>query len=247
MEIIQKKSSLTANNMDSSLTSFLQHHPDGAYIKNLAGDIIFQNHNLPIFTDLAAQAESVEEKVRTADTAVANVEINAKKENGTTHTLSMTCTPWMQDNRISGTISQFRDITEERAKEIALAESTNLMQLVLEHLPVRVFWKNQDLVYMGMNTVFANDMGFERPDQLIGHDDYHTNMTHEEADICRADDFYVLESREGRYGAEEVIRSEEADDGISWIRVSKVPLHNAAGSMIGVSVSYTHLTLPTIA
>ncbi len=53
-----------------------------------------------------------------------------------------------------------------------LEQSRNMLQLIIESIPVRVFWKDRDLRYMGCNTLFARDAGFNQPQQLLGQDDF---------------------------------------------------------------------------
>ncbi len=57
----------------------------------------------------------------------------------------------------------FQDITERKRAEEKLAESRNLLQLVLDTIPVRVFWKDCQLRILGANTLFAHDMGYATP------------------------------------------------------------------------------------
>ncbi|MBX2847560.1 MAG: PAS domain-containing sensor histidine kinase [Acidiferrobacterales bacterium] len=116
---------------------------------------------------------------------------------------------------------------------------TGFFSLLLDALPNRVFWKDTNLVYKGCNKVFANDMGFESPSELVGKDDYATNMTEEEANICRAVDFEVLKSGESIIGSEEVIQS---GDEKSWITVTKVPLKNNSGEIVGLLGTYSDIT-----
>ena len=69
-------------------------------------------------------------------------------------------------------LSVATDITERRQAEEALHQSHELLRAVLDSLPTRVFWKDRDLVYLGCNTRFALDAGFEKPEDIIGKDDY---------------------------------------------------------------------------
>ena len=75
-----------------------------------------------------------------------------------------------------------------------LEQSRNILQLVLESIPVRVFWKDADLRYLGCNTLFARDAGLDHPEQLLGQDDFAMSWR-EQADLYRADDRQVMESR----------------------------------------------------
>ncbi len=46
------------------------------------------------------------------------------------------------------------------------------MRLVLDTIPVRVFWKDTTGHYLGCNQSFAEDAGRSSPEELIGKDDF---------------------------------------------------------------------------
>jgi PAS domain-containing protein len=65
------------------------------------------------------------------------------------------------------------DVTEKLATEEAIRDSESrisdanrMLQAVLDATPVRFFWKDLDLRYLGCNTNFATDAGFDRPSRL---------------------------------------------------------------------------------
>lgn len=247
---------LTAQRLDPILETMLGHLPDLAFVKDRSGVFVKLNMNLllclglndrfgnpagesldALMTPALLEAEQI---VLSEGRTLAGLETDLSLSGDGVRSYILTCMPWEQgDQGIVGTITVLRDCTDQKRRERELAEAKNLMDAVMEHLPVRVFWKDKDLVYLGCNTVFANDMGFEKPEELIGQDDYVTTMTREESDICRAEDFSVIRSGEGRYGSEEVMGP--PDDQV-WLRVSKVPLHDSKGESIGVLGMYEWIT-----
>jgi len=46
-----------------------------------------------------------------------------------------------------------------------------MQELVLNTMPVRVFWKDTEFRYMGCNKNFAIDAGFALPKEVIGKTD----------------------------------------------------------------------------
>ena len=60
-------------------------------------------------------------------------------------------------------------------------------------MPVRVFWKDRDLVYLGCNDIFARDAGFADPKDIIGKNDYQMGWR-DQAELYRGDDRQVIES-----------------------------------------------------
>ena len=66
----------------------------------------------------------------------------------------------------------FKNHLELQETAQRLEQSRNMLHLIIESIPVRVFWKDRDLRYLGCNTLFALDAGFNQPQQLLGQDDF---------------------------------------------------------------------------
>ena len=49
-----------------------------------------------------------------------------------------------------------------------MEQARNLLQLIIESIPVRVFWKSHDLTFLGCNTLFARDAGLKTLQRLSG-------------------------------------------------------------------------------
>lgn len=132
-----------------------------------------------------------------------------------------------------------RDITSRIRAEEALKESQEFLKLVLDTIPVRVFWKDNNLKYLGCNRSFIKDTGFEDPEEIIGKDDFQMPWK-AEAEAFRRDDMEVLNTQRPKLGYEE---SRKTPDGkIFWGRTSKVPLKNQKGEIIGVLGTYEDIT-----
>ncbi|MDH7605638.1 MAG: PAS domain S-box protein, partial [Melioribacter sp.] len=132
------------------------------------------------------------------------------------------------------------DEEEKRIKaEKDLRESRNMLRLILDTIPVRVFWKDVNLNYLGCNKPFAKDAGLNSPDDLIGKNDYEMGWK-EQADLYRADDKFVIETRQPKLNYEE---PQTSPDGKKlWLRTSKIPLLDAEGNIKGVLGTYEDIT-----
>ena len=120
-----------------------------------------------------------------------------------------------------------------------MERSQGILQTVIDTAPIRVFWKDRDLRYLGCNPVFASDAGKSSPDELIGHDDYRMAWA-AEAEIYRADDREIIESGVPKLSYEE---PQTTPDGRTiWLRSSKVPLRDRQGEIIGVLGVYDDIT-----
>lgn len=132
-----------------------------------------------------------------------------------------------------------RDITDRKRVETELRESRRMLQLVLDSIPARVFWKDRDSVFLGCNRLFALDGGVESPDEIIGLNDFDLGWR-DQAELYRADDRAVIESGVPKLNYEE---PQTAPDGRTiWLRTSKVPLKDAEGGIIGVMGTYEDIT-----
>ncbi len=121
----------------------------------------------------------------------------------------------------------------------ALKESRNLLQAIIDEVPVRVFWKDRELRYLGCNPAFARDAGLAHPDELIGKSDFEMGWA-DQAELYRADDQAVMASGEPRLSFDE---PQTTPDGqTKWLRTSKVPLRNSANQTIGILGIYDDIT-----
>ncbi len=119
------------------------------------------------------------------------------------------------------------------------AESQQMLSQVLNTVPVRVFWKDMNLRYLGCNEPFARDTGFSAPSDLIGKADLDMGWR-EQAELYRADDRKVIDTGIPKIGYEE---PQTATDGNRiWLRTSKVPLRDPSGIIIGILGTYEDIT-----
>ncbi|HTY52338.1 MAG TPA: PAS domain S-box protein [Methanomicrobiales archaeon] len=132
-----------------------------------------------------------------------------------------------------------RDITERKRAEEALRDSRQILAGILNTIPVRVFWKDKNLTYLGCNVPFARDAGFENPEDIIGKDDYAMGWR-DQAELYRADDRAVIESRKSKLMIEEP-QTTPAGESIILL-TNKVPLLDAKGEVIGVLGTYLDIT-----
>ncbi len=143
------------------------------------------------------------------------------------------------DGKYRYSVHVMQDITEHKRAEDVLRASNELLHTIIENAPVRVFWKDVQLRYLGCNTLFARDAGLTTPDQLVGKDDWQMGWR-DQAELYRADDARVMASGVPKLGYEE---PQTTPDGRTiWLRTSKVPLRNAQGEVFGMLGMYEDVT-----
>ena len=133
----------------------------------------------------------------------------------------------------------FRDVTGRQQAEAEAFRAEEMLKLVLNTIPQRVFWKDTNLVYGGGNAPLARDAGFDDPKKLVGLTDY--DMAWEPtADRYRADDLAVMETGIPKINYEEPQVRSDGSEG--WLRTSKIPLRAEDGRIIGILCTYEDIT-----
>jgi PAS domain S-box-containing protein len=131
------------------------------------------------------------------------------------------------------------DITERKRADEILRESRQVLEVIFDTIPVRVFWKDINLNFLGCNTAFARDAGFEKPEDVVGKDDYMMGWRNQ-AGLYRADDLLVIESGNAKLLIEEPQTTPSGEQ--ITLLTSKVPLINTTGKIIGVLGIYLDIT-----
>jgi PAS domain S-box-containing protein len=117
--------------------------------------------------------------------------------------------------------------------------SQAILQGIINLLPIRVFWKDKNLIYLGCNKIFARDAGKNGPEDLIGKDDFQMGWR-DQAESYQADDRKVIESGEPKLNFEEPQTTPSGDKIV--IKTSKVPLTDPQGNVIGILGTYEDIT-----
>jgi len=118
-------------------------------------------------------------------------------------------------------------------------ESYQLLKTIIDIAPIRIFWKDRDLRYLGCNQIFANDAGLKDPKDLIGKNDFELSWK-DQAELYQSDDRKVLQNGIPKLFFEEPQTT--PDGNTIWLSTSKVPLRNAHGEIIGLLGMYEDIT-----
>src|SRR6516162_3032998 len=147
----------------------------------------------------------------------------------------------MKDGNIREWVGTCTNITEWKRAQEELFSSRQMLQLVLDNIPQRVFWKDRNSVYMGCNKPFAQDTDYSDPDIVVGKTDYelyHIETAH--ASHERTEDQAVMESGAPKLNCEESLTK---PDGTHWLMINKAPLRDQSGDIIGVLGTYEDITV----
>lgn len=115
-----------------------------------------------------------------------------------------------------------RDIADKKRTEIELAKSKQMLELILNNIPQRVFWKDRNYNYLGGNKAYSKDTGCDNPDQIIGKNDFDFSEK-KIAELYRADDEVVMTTDTPKFNFEESMRL--SDGSYIWLRTSPLCLY----------------------
>ena len=132
-----------------------------------------------------------------------------------------------------------QNITAQKKREGRLQQARKMLQLVIDSIPQRVFWKDTNFVYLGCNKAAAADAGVAQPKDIVGRTDFDLSWK-ESAPLYRQDDIETLRSGQARVNYEE--SQIHADGSSSWLRTSKIPLADMDGNTIALLGLYEDIT-----
>lgn len=130
------------------------------------------------------------------------------------------------------------DITELKTKEKELYKSKQLLQSVLDTIPLGVFWKDTQGKYISGNSYFLQSSKLTHS-QLLGKTDYDMPWKLM-ADDFQAMDNKVLQTGKPIYNKEK--RNTIKHDHVEWFKISKIPLydeHNSIYALLGIFENIT--------
>ena len=131
---------------------------------------------------------------------------------------------------------------EHREAVQAMEESRQLLRLVLDSIPIRVFWKDRNSVYLGCNRAFARDAGVDCPEDIVGRNDQVLPWHDAGAKSFQEEDAEVMASHEARFRVEEPHLGPEGEQ--RWLDIRKIPLCDTDGRVVGVLGTYEDVTRP---
>jgi diguanylate cyclase (GGDEF)-like protein/PAS domain S-box-containing protein len=232
-----------------------EHHPSAVF--SLDTQWRFTNANTQALRQLEASrgklldtsllklvaAEDAERVRRLLDDALASVSVRFDctlvGSAGKRIDVSIVLIPVLAAGRVSSVLGIADNVTERRQSEWRLEESRQMLQLVIDNIPQRVFWKDTELYFLGCNKAFCADAGLDDPRQIVGKTDSDFAWK-DEAEGYRQGDLQTMQSGVAKINYEEA--QHRQDGTLNWLRTSKIPLTDAQGHTVGVLGMYEDIT-----
>lgn len=120
-----------------------------------------------------------------------------------------------------------------------LHQTNQLLTLVMDSIPQRIFWKDRNSVLLGCNRRFAQDLGLTI-ESAIGKGNHDLSASPEEAAFYDDGDRQVMDSGEASLHTIETRR--RSDGAVVHLDTSRVPLRNSEGQVIGLLGCYDDIT-----
>ncbi|MFL9908125.1 sensor domain-containing protein [Paraburkholderia sp. RL17-337-BIB-A] len=130
------------------------------------------------------------------------------------------------------------DVTEQINAEAEAQRSNQMLETVIDNIPQRIFWKDQESRYLGCNMAFARDAGLSYSEQVVGKSDSEMPWR-AYAELLNEHDREVVTTGVPKMNFEVDVLI----DGVHRTMVtSKLPFTDSDGRVIGVLGSYTDIT-----
>ena len=241
----------------SMLAHAIKSISESVYISDMDGKIIFVNNSFCnsysyTYEEILGQPISFLISDRNPENILSQIlpatlsggwngELKSKRKDGSEFLTSISTSVIRNDYKNPvALINVALDITDRKRSENELRHSKQMLQLILDNIPQRIFWKDRNSIYLGCNKNFANDAGLSNPDDILGADDYEMPWKTAEADYYKLIDSKVMNSGKPTY---HIIEPQTHLDGtIAWLETNKVPLYDEQGKVAGILGTYEDIT-----
>lgn len=124
------------------------------------------------------------------------------------------------------------DISDRKQAEKALRKSQQLIQTIINTVPLPLFWKDRQSVFLGCNQQLAQLLGLSSTTEIEGKTDFDLSLSEDQAIAYCAGDQRVITSGEAELGREETYTLDDGE--VNWIETHKAPLRDGDDNIIGV-------------
>jgi len=132
------------------------------------------------------------------------------------------------------------DISELHAAQEASKVQLNLLQKIVDTVPVRIFWKDLECRFLGANKLFLKDANLGSGEELIGKTDHDLIWSTHDAEAYQKEDMAVITTGQSLLKFEETQVRKNGE--LVTLSTSKVPLEDANGEIFGVLGTYEDIT-----
>jgi two-component system, sensor histidine kinase and response regulator len=142
--------------------------------------------------------------------------------------------------RLEAALRWEKEVAERKQVEIALRESENLLNSIIENVPVGLLLKDSDHIVERANSTYLNWYGFDA-DTMVGHrsDEIEDFQSIKEAEFMNAQEREVLNT--GRT-LTRLVKRPFADNRVHTVSITKFPVYDRQGNITKVGSVSIDLT-----
>lgn len=137
---------------------------------------------------------------------------------------------WNESGKATRMAGSITDITERKIAENSLQHERFLFQTLLEHLPIAIYFKDQEGCFQRITDSLAKTLGVNEPQQIVGKTVFDF-FDPSYASISHHDDRVVMNSGKPLIAKEEHVTL--LDGRRYWVATTKIPLRDARGDIAG--------------
>lgn len=123
------------------------------------------------------------------------------------------------------------DVARRMLADNALREAKHMLQLIIDTIPMCVFWKDKDSKYLGCNKAFIVERGVDDIDDVLGKTPFDLFEPSIAQEVIERDQL-IVSTNQAVVDQKETYTRTDGNPG--WREISKIPLRNAEGKAIGV-------------
>jgi len=135
---------------------------------------------------------------------------------------------WKQKPALFGVA---RDIGGRQQTEAALRESQKMLRLIMDTIPISVFWKDKDSVYLGCNQTFIGECKLDNIDDVVGKTPYDLFDIDTATSLVEQDRQVITTNTPT---GNSVYSHALADGSVQWREANLIPLRDNEDRAVGV-------------
>jgi two-component system sensor histidine kinase/response regulator len=179
--------------------------------------------------DRAAAFQLFAEVARQPDTSREAL-FRLQRQDGSWRWMEGVITNLLHDPAVGALVINYRDVTERKHTEEALAEERNLLATLMDKGPDMIYFKDIQSRIIRANQALARRVGMNDPEQMIGKTDFDL-FKEEHARQAFEDEQAIIRTGQPVLDKEE---KEVFPDGrVLWVSTTKMPLYDQTGQISG--------------
>jgi len=146
------------------------------------------------------------------------------------HAFFMRLLPYRAKGRVDGVVLTMIDVSGLRAAEDALFHERYLLNSLLQTTPDAIYFKDMRGRFIRTNHSMAARLGIEDPKETIGKTPFELGAGDPVLDLHAADEAVLRAGQPQRY----VLERRQRGDDVAWDIVTRLPLHDREGKIVGL-------------